>query len=96
MSNYANYNQLYCSDLNPAVEEETIKQELEIASMWFSHNNLVLNPEKCKAMVISNNSEADDSIFEIDGPPVTKVESLVLLGIVIEKSLFLQSYLKDC
>ena len=38
LSNYADDNQLFSSDLNHAVVEETIKQELEIASMWFSNN----------------------------------------------------------
>ena len=39
------------ADDDPAVVEKTIKQELEIASMWFSNNSLVLNPYKCNVMV---------------------------------------------
>ena len=60
LSNYADDNQLYSIDLNPAVVEETMKEELKIASTWFSNNNLTLNPDKCKAMVISNNTQMDD------------------------------------
>ena len=53
LSNYADDNQLYSSVLNPAVVEGTMKEELKIASTWFSNNNLTLNSDKCKSMVIS-------------------------------------------
>ena len=46
-----------------------------------------MNPEKCKAMVISNNTQIDDLLFTIDGIAIPKVDSLELLGTVVEKSL---------
>ena len=52
-----------------------------------NNNNLILNPEKCKAMVISNNTQIDDLLFTIDGIAIAKVDSLELLGTVVEKSL---------
>lgn len=56
--------------------------------MWFSNNHLILNPDKCKAMVISNNTQTDDLIFTIDGKPIPKVDSLELLGTIVDKSLY--------
>ena len=65
LSNYADDNQLYTSDLNPAVVEETINQELKIATMWFS-NNLILNSDKCKSMMISNKTQINHLTFAIN------------------------------
>ena len=93
LSNYADDNQLYTSDLNPAVVEETINQELKIASMWFSNNNLILNPDKCKSMMISNKIQIDDLTFAINGKPIPRVDSLELLGIVVEKSLYFSNHI---
>ena len=93
MSNYANDNQFYSSDLNPAVVEKTMKEEWQIASMWFSNNHLILNSGKCKAMVISNNTQMDDLIFTIDGKPIPKFDSLELLGTTVDKSLYFSNHI---
>ena len=94
LSNYADDNQLYSSDLNPAVVEETMKEELKFASTWFSNNNnLTLNPDKCKAVVISNNTQTDNLMFVIDGKPMPKVDCLELLGTVVERSLYFSNHI---
>ena len=90
--NYVDDNQLYSSDLNPPVVEETMKEELQIASMWFSNNHLILNQDECKAMVISNNIQTDDLIFTIGGKPIPKVDSLELLGTIVDKSLYFSNH----
>ena len=93
LSNYGDDNQLYSSDLKPAVAEETMKEELQIASRWFSNNHLIFNPDKCKAMVISNNAQTDDLIFTIDRKPIPKVDSLELLGTIVDKSLYFSNHI---
>lgn len=87
LPNYADDNQF------TAVVEETINKELKIASTWFSNNNLTLNPDKYKAMVISNNTQTDDLMFVIDGKPIPKVDSLELLGTIVEKSLYFSNHI---
>lgn len=94
LSNYADDNQLYFSDSDPKVVEDTINKELNIAHEWFSTNNLTLNPDKCKALVVSSNQTiGNDLMFVIHGEAIPNVDSLDLLGTVIDKSLYFNNHI---
>ena len=54
LSNYADDNQIYFCDRDPQVVKTVINDELALACKWFDDNKLVLNPTKCKALVLSN------------------------------------------
>ena len=49
LSNYADDNQLYFADTDPAVVEYVVgNKELAVVSEWFRNNKMILNPENAK------------------------------------------------
>ena len=46
--NYADDNQLYFADTDPAVVDHVVNKELGVVCEWFCNNKITLNPEKCK------------------------------------------------
>ena len=48
MLNYADDNQLYFADTDPAVVDHVVNKELGVVCEWFHNNKITLNPEKCK------------------------------------------------
>ena len=53
LSSYADDNQLYSADTDPAVVEHVLNMERVVVCEWFRNNKMILNPEKCKALVLS-------------------------------------------
>ena len=53
LSNYADNNKLYFADTDPAVVEHVVNKELVVVCEWFRNNKMILNPEKCIALVLS-------------------------------------------
>ena len=53
LSNYADDNQLYFADTDPAVVEHVLNKKLVVVCEWFRVNKMIFNPEKCKALVLS-------------------------------------------
>ena len=83
MSNYADDNQIYFSDSDPEVVKPVINGNLAVASRWFDDNKLVLNPEKCKCIILPKSYPLALVIY-IQVPIVDHVE---LLGVAIYNSL---------
>ena len=52
LSNYADDNQLYFADSDPGVVEHVVNMELVVVCGRFCNNKMILNPEKCKALVL--------------------------------------------
>ena len=86
LSNYADDNQIYFSDRDPEVVKSVINGDLAVASRWFDDNKLVLNPEKCKCIILPKNYPWDLS-FSISDVQVPIVDHLELLGVTIDNSL---------
>ena len=63
LSNYADDNQLYFADTDPAVVEHVVKKELVVVCERFRDNKMILNPEKCKAMVLPRKPNVKLSLF---------------------------------
>ena len=63
LSNYADDNQLYFADTDPAVVEHVVNKELVVVCEWFRNNKMILNPEKCKALVLSRKPNVKLSLF---------------------------------
>ena len=49
---YADDEQLYNSDIDPAKLEKRLLRELNTANTWYNNNGMILNPEKHQAMVL--------------------------------------------
>lgn len=52
LSNYEDDNQIYFSDRDPEVVKSVINGDLIVAKRWFDDDKLVLNPEKCKCIIL--------------------------------------------
>ena len=49
---YADDEQLYDSDINPAELEKRLLRELNTANTWYNNNGMIVNPEKLQAMIL--------------------------------------------
>ena len=76
LSNYADDNQIYFSDRDPEVVKSVINGDLAVASRWFDDNKIVLNPEKCKCIILPKSYP-----FGINDVQVPIVDHLELLGV---------------
>ena len=83
LSNYADDNQIFLSDRDPEVVKSVINGDIAVASLWFDDNKLVLNPEKCKCIILRKSYPGDLS-FSINDEQVPIVDHLDLLGVTID------------
>ena len=75
---YADDEQLYNSDRNPAVLERKLEYEMDLVNTWYSNNGMIVNPEKHQAMILGNCNHK----FAF---PVNK--SIELLGVTLDNEL---------
>ena len=66
--------------------KSVIDGDLAVASRRFDDNKLVLNPEKCKCIILPKSYPSDLS-FSINDEQVPIVDHLDLLGVTIVNSL---------
>ena len=66
--------------------KSVINGDLAVVSRWFDDNKLVLNPEKCKCIILPKSYPSDLS-FSINDVQVPIVDHLELLGVTIDNSL---------
>ena len=83
LSNYADDNQIFLSDRDPEVVKSVINGDIAVASLWSDDNKLVLNPEKCKGIILRKSYPSDIS-FSINDVQVPIVDHLDLLGVTID------------
>ena len=79
LSNYADDNELYYADSDPAVVEHVINKELVVVCEWFRNNKMILKPEKCKALVLSRKPNAKLSLFA-EGVELPLLDTVDLFG----------------
>ena len=85
MSNYANDNQLYFADTDPAVVEHVVNKELVVVCEWFRNNKMILNPEKYKALVLLRKRNAKLSLFA-EGVALPLRNTVDLFGLTLGNS----------
>ena len=87
LSNYADDNQLYFADSDPVVVEHVIKlnKELVVVCEWFRNNKMILNPEKCKALVLSRKPNVKLSLFA-EGFELPLLDTIDLFGLTLDNS----------
>ena len=86
LSNYADDNQLYFADTDPAVVEHVLNMERVVVCEWFRNNKMILNPEKCKALVLSWKPNVKLSLFA-EGFALLPVDRKDLFGLTLDDSL---------
>ena len=83
LSNYADDNQLYFADTDPAVVEHVVNKELAVLCEWFRNDKMILNPEKRKALVLSRKPNAKLSIFA-EGVALPLLDTVDLFGLTLD------------
>ena len=86
LSNYTNDNQLYFADTDPAVIEHVLNKELVVVCEWFRNNKMVLNPKKCKALVLARKPNVKLALFA-EGIALPLVDAVDLFGLTLDDSL---------
>ena len=85
LSNYADDNQLYFADTDPDVVEHVVDKELVVVFEWFRNNKMILNPEKCKALVLSQKPNVKLSVFA-EGVALPLLGTVDLFGLTLDNS----------
>ena len=86
LSSYADDNQLYFVDTDPAVVEHVLNMERVVVCEWFRNNKMILNPEKCKALVLSRKPNVKLSLFA-EGVALPLLDTVDLFGLTLDNSL---------
>ena len=86
LSNYSDDNHLYFADSDPAVVEHVVNKELVDVCEWFRNNKMILNPEKCKALVLSRKPNVKLSLFA-EGVELPLLDTVDLFGLALDNSL---------
>ena len=93
ISAYADDKQLYFSNANARIVQETLNSELVVVSSWITDNGLLLNPEKCESLIFRrtnskyNQTEEEKINFSVDGTLIEPSTTCKLLGVHIDKRL---------
>ena len=93
LSNYADDNQLYFADTDPAVVEHVVNKELAVLCEWFRNDKMILNPEKRKALVLSRKPNATLSIFA-ERVALPLLDTVDLFGLTLDNCLNFENTLR--
>ena len=87
LSNYADDNQLCFAETDPAVVEYVVNdKEFAVVSEGFRNNKMIMNPEKCKALVLSRKPNVKLSLFA-EGVALPLLDTVDLFGLTLDNSL---------
>ena len=72
-----------------------LQMDIDRISGWVDCNNLTLNPNKCKTMVISRkrNSVKPHAQFTLNSSPLEQVETFKYLGLLLSSDLSWSSHI---
>ena len=81
------------ADTDPAVVEHVLNKELVVVCEWFRNNKMILNAEKCKALVLSRKPNVKLSLFA-KGVALLLVDTVDLFGLTLDDSLKFENTLR--
>ena len=64
----------------------SFNKELAVVCEWFRNNKMILNPEKCKALVLSRKPNVKLSLFA-EGVALPLLDTVDLFGLTLDHSL---------
>ena len=88
LHNFADDNTISCisSSLNELTSE--LEKEGNIATLWFSDNSMIVNPEKFQATIIDRKTKKNNpQKLTIDEKVITSSENVTLLGLEVDSKL---------
>ena len=65
----------------------TLEKDSEKAIDWFRQNNMIVNPQKFRSLILQTSGNSDAHTTEIDGNKIEITNSVDLLGIHIDNKL---------
>ena len=69
-----------------------METESKTAIDWFKNNEMIVNPDKCQAIIVNRNDKMSAKYFLNNGKPkVTSEKSVTLLWIKIDNKLSFES-----
>jgi|SRR6218665_1156507 len=80
ISNYADYTYMYV--IIGSSKRHTVRQKLENVVAWVSRNNLRLNPNESRKMIITCKGKADPQNMDME-----LVSSMVILGVLVSNEI---------
>ena len=87
LANFADDNTIYTG--NKSIEKllEVLERESKSAIDWFKINDMIVNPDKFQAMILSSDKKDKKSQLNINDSAISSEDSLTLLGIEIDNKL---------
>ena len=74
------------ADTDPAVVEHALDKELVVVCGWFRNNKMILNPRKCKTLVLARKANVKLSLFA-EAVALPLVDAIDLYGLTLDDSL---------
>ena len=92
LTNFAGYNQITSSDIDPGEVQAVLVRDLGVTSKWFRHCGLTLNLDKCKLQVLPER-KSDQIELGIGGSQVKATDDVELSGVVIDNKLNFKNHI---
>ena len=93
LANFADDNTLYVSKKNLGEVLEVLERECETTINWFKEDNMIVNQDKFKTMIITSNKEQNNTSVKINGVDITPESSVKLLGIEVDNKLNFEKHI---
>ena len=87
LANFADDNTIYTA--NKSIEKllEVLERESKSAIDWFKINDIIVNPDKFQAMILSSDKKDKKFQLNINNSTISSEDSVTLLGIEIDNKL---------
>ena len=86
LANFADDNTIYATRNNKELIK-VLEKETKSATDWFKINDMIVNPDKFQAMIISYDKKENKHDLNINIPIISSVDFVILLGTEIDNKL---------
>ena len=87
LANFADDNTIYTSKKDVKEVLKVLEKESKSATDWFKINDMIVNPDKSQAMILSSDKKEKKYDLNINNSIISSEESVTLLGIEIDNKL---------
>ena len=87
LANFADDNTIYAAKKNVEELIKVLEKESNTAIDWFKMNDMIVNPDKFQAMILSSNKKENKFDLKINNSIISSEKSVTLLGIEIDNKL---------
>ena len=87
LANFADDNTIYTANKNIEALIKILERESSSAIDWFKMNDMIVNPDKFQAMILSSDKRENKFQLNINDSTISSEDSVTLLGIEIDSKL---------